>query len=171
MYFSASLLENREIIFNIWEHQTGVYGEVNYSFSCSFGGRKGLSRSTTCWLPCLHTGHSTGRCLQSSDFKSFFGSCDLRSSLYKLAQPQGAVPWTKEHFWVETEQVELTTSVTTRGLCLMFSWILMFPGSLFFPLGLCLMPDNTTLLWGLHRQPRNTAQTLLWGLDPGVLLG
>lgn len=33
--FSVSLSENREIIFNLWEHQTAAYGEVNTEATAS----------------------------------------------------------------------------------------------------------------------------------------
>lgn len=103
------------------------------------------------------------------------GSTTARSSL----------PWRKdEHFWMEVKQVELTTSVKTRGSWLIFSSsLLTLPWELILPPWA--VPDarhmtrmkprrhwsihmrtDLPLSWGLYQQPRSTAQTLwVWVLD------
>lgn len=143
---------------SIWRSQ-----HRSQCFSWSSGARKGLSRNTICWPLCLHTDPTTGRCLQSSDSKSFFWKLCFQVMFVQASTTTGSSS-------LNNTRTFLTTSGMTRGLWPMFSSILMLPRSLFSPLGLCLMPGSTALSWGLCRQPRNTAQTVLWDLDHRVLI-
>lgn len=145
--------------------------------------KKDLSRNITCWPLCQHRGHTTGRCLLSNGNLSL-AAMSPGHVCTRVAQQQG-VAFLEQKMNIirmEVKQVELTTSVKKKRAC--DSWLPPLSsssGAEFSPLG-CVWCQATRLTfslagtgaqdvrtdlplsWGFHRQLRNTAHTLLWGL-------